>query len=98
MLKVDSNFTKARPSQMFFNNTGIRQGTHRGKEVKNKRLEEGYSRQDADLMIVAPPLQKGESEALKVRRKPNHEKSWTRRERRESGFKTRRGKRRIAKG
>src|SRR3954469_10979360 len=34
-------------------------------------------------MIVAPPLQKGESENLKVRRKPHHEKSWTRRERRE---------------
>src|SRR4051812_39549575 len=41
MLKINSNFTKARPSHMFFNDTDIQQGTHMDKELKNKRLEEG---------------------------------------------------------
>ena len=38
MLKVYSNFTNARPSHMFFNDTDIQQGTHIDKEFKNKKI------------------------------------------------------------
>src|SRR3954466_13158145 len=78
MLTVDSNFTKARPSHMFFNDTDIQQGTHMDKISRTKdRMKAQQNR--CRLIIVAPPLQKGEFETLKVRRKPNHGRSWTRR-------------------